>query len=280
MKKKNLPKAPAFRMGSGISSDISPTALSRWESDVKASTEEDNAINILGAIGEDFWGEGITARSVTRELKNIGSDKNVVVNINSPGGSVLEGLAIYNIFREHKGEVTVKVLGIAGSIASIVAMAGDKIEIAKSGFIMIHNSFVAAIGDRHDMRDIADWLENFDNVLASVYEARSNLDLKAIAKMMDAETWIGGDDAVKDGFADNLLPRDAVTKDANAKIDLPYNAGAKIEALLAKAGTTRSERKRLLATYKSGTHNAADDTMHNAGVNQGLASQLSLMSIK
>lgn len=280
MTKRNIPKAPAFHVNK-VHTDIAPSALSRWEHDIKAKDEGDEAtISIFGAIGEDFFGEGVTAKRISAALRNIGSGRDVVVNINSPGGNVFEGIAIYNLFREHKGAVTMKVLGVAASAASFIAMAGDSVQIAKSGFLMIHNVFVAAIGDKHDMREIADTLDTFDKVLVDIYEARSKLDAKAITKMMDKETWIDGTKAVEDGFADSLLPQDAVAKDAKAAADATYNAAAKLDQLLAKAGSSRSERKKLIAAIKSGTQTAADDTTHNASVDEGLLAQLSKIVMK
>lgn len=279
MTKRNIPKAPTFHVNK-VQTDISPAALSRYEHDIKAAAEDSEAtISIFGAIGEDFFGEGVTAKRISAALRNIGAGRDVVVNINSPGGNVFEAIAIYNLFREHKGEVTMKVLGVAASAASFVAMAGDRIEIAKSGFMMIHNVFVAAIGDKHDMREIADTLETFDKVLVDIYEDRSNLDAKAIEKMMDKETWIDGSQAVKDGFADALLPNDAVVKDPKAAADLNYNAAVKLDQLLAKAGSSRNERKKLIAAIKSGTQIAADDPTHNAGGDEGLLAQLSKIKV-
>lgn len=279
MTKRSIPKAPAFHINN-VHSDIAPSALSRFEADIKAASDDEATISIFGAIGEDFFGEGITAKRIGAVLRNIGATKDVTVNINSPGGNVFEGIAIYNQLREHKGNVTVKVLGLAASAASFIAMAGDTIQIAKSGFIMIHNVFVAAIGDKHDMREIANTLETVDKVLIEVYEDRSNLDAKEIGKMMDKETWINGTKAVEDGFADSLLANDEVTKDAKAASDLNYNAAAKLDQLLAKAGSSRSERKKLLAAFKSGTQTAADDTTQNAGVDEGLLAQLSKIVMK
>lgn len=280
MTKRNIPKAPAFHVNK-VQTDISPQALSRFEADLRAADASDEAtISIFGAIGEDFFGEGVTAKRISAALRNIGSDRDVVVNINSPGGNVFEGIAIYNLLREHKGKVTVKVLGVAASAASFIAMAGDTIMVAKSGFIMIHNIFVGVIGDKHDLRDVADQLETFDKVLVNIYSDRSNLDVKEIVKMMDKETWISGDNAVKDGFADSLLPKDAVAHDPNAKIDVRYNAAAKLDQLLAKAGSSRSERKKLIADIKSGMQIAPDDTTQNASVDEGLLALLSRIEVK
>lgn len=108
----------------------------------------DNIITMFDSIGEDYWsGGGITAKKVASQLRAIG-DRAVEVQINSPGGDVFEGIAIYNVLREHKQEVTIKVMGMAASAASIIAMAGDTIEIGAASFIMIHNTWVVSAGIR------------------------------------------------------------------------------------------------------------------------------------
>ncbi|KLB48562.1 peptidase, partial [Xanthomonas euvesicatoria] len=104
---------------------------------------------------------GVTARRVAGALRAMGKGP-VTVNVNSPGGDMFEGLAIYNLLREHDGEITVKVLGLAASAASIIAMAGDTVQIARAGFLMIHNAWVMAVGNRNDLIEVADTLKPFD----------------------------------------------------------------------------------------------------------------------
>jgi ATP-dependent protease ClpP protease subunit len=279
---RSLPKvaAPALRAGLGF--DIEPSALSRFDSSIRAADEKDDAaatISILGPIGEDWWtGEGITARRVAAALRAIG-DRDVVVHVNSPGGDYFEGLAIYNLLREHPRQVTVKVLGIAASAASVIAMAGDRVEVPRAGFLMIHNVWIVAIGDRNDLRDAADLLEPFDQVAADVYAARSGMDIKDIRKMMDRETWIGGQDAVDKGFADDLLPADKVEKNASGA-QASSGVERRVERFLAKGGMPRAERLRVISELKAGTRDAADDTTRDAGVNADLAKRLADIGIR
>lgn len=278
--KRDLPKLPPFAMRSGIASEIAPSALDRWQSEIRAAERDDNnVISILGAIGEDFFGEGITARRVSAALRSIGP-KDVVVHLNSPGGNFFEGLAIYNLLRDHKHQVTVKVLGIAASAASVVAMAGDEIQVPRAGFLMMHNTWVVAVGDRHDLREFADTMEPFDNAVAEVYAARSGMDPKAVQKLMDKETWLGGQEAIDKGFADELLPADQVAKDAKAASTLGISAAARrIDVMLAKAGVSRAERARLIADVKSGTRDAAEDALADAGVSPAWGALLSEIQI-
>lgn len=251
MSMKNLPGAPTGRPGASVRSEILPRAFERWNPGVKAageSKEAERSISIYDAIGYDYWtGEGVTARRVAAALRSMGAGP-VTVNVNSPGGDVFEGLAIYNLLREHDGEVTVKVLGLAASAASFIAMAGDKVQIARAGFLMIHNSWVIASGNRNDMREIADWLEPFDAAMADIYATRTGLDAKAVAKLMDAESWIGGAAAVEQGFADELLASDQIGK-ADAKAQA--NAARRVEAALRASGLPKSEAMRLISEIKS-----------------------------
>jgi ATP-dependent protease ClpP protease subunit len=137
-------------------------------------------------IGEDFWtGGGVTAKKVTAQLRAIG-DRPVEVQINSFGGDMFEGIAIYNVLREHPQPVTVKVMGMAASAASIIAMAGDTVEIGAASFVMIHNCWVVAMGNRHDMIETAQWLEPFDFAMRDVYAARTGQKPDAVQKWLDA----------------------------------------------------------------------------------------------
>lgn len=265
--KHDLPALPTIHARFGLGFEISPKALMRWDGEIKAATASDNVISILDPIGPDFFGDGVTARRISAALRSIGNEP-VTVHLNSPGGDFFEGLAIYNLLRAHKKDVTVKVLGVAASAASIIAMAGDRIEVPRAGFLMIHNTWVVAVGDRNDLRDFADTLDPFDRAMADVYAARSGLDAKAIGKMMDKETWIGGQDAVDQGFADALLPADeAVKKPANPKDAKPSSAALeKINVILAQARIPRAERRRLIADAFAGTPSAAEDDKPGAVV--------------
>ena len=262
MSVKNLPAAPMGRPSASVRSEILPRAFERWNPGLRAAVaeeEQDRSISIYDAIGYDYWtGEGVTARRVASALRTLGAGP-VTVNVNSPGGDMFEGLAIYNLLREHKGDVTVKVLGIAASAASIVAMAGDTVQIARAAFFMVHNSWVVASGNRNDLRETADWLEPFDAAMADIYVARTGADTKAIAKLMDAESWIGGSAAIEQGFADELLPSDQVGQgDAKAQA----HAARRLEAALRASGIPKSEAMRLISEFKS---SAGDPAGSGAG---------------
>lgn len=245
----------------GVSCDIPASAISRWNRDLRAAKEDDDAtISIYDPIGSDFFGEGVTLKRISAALRSIGPERNVVVNINSPGGDVFEGIGIYNILRQHKGQVTVRVLGLAASAASVIAMAGDRIEMGKASFMMIHNVWVIVMGNRNDLRDAADVMEPFDAALAEVYSARTGLDAKAVAKLMDAETWFAGDEAIEKGFADDLLPADVKVDEGDETNAQARDDARAVDAALAKSGMTRSERRALLARMNNrGTLRAASE---------------------
>lgn len=246
---KKLPGVPEAGMRLEVRSHISPRALERWDPGIRAADdkEAERTISMFDVIGQDFWtGEGVTAKRVASALRNMGAGP-VTVNVNSPGGDMFEGLAIYNLLREHKGEVTVKVLGLAASAASVIAMAGDEVQIARAGFLMIHNAWVLAIGNRHDLREMADTLEPFDRAMADIYAARTGEEQKAMAKLMDSETWIGGSDAVDGGFADSLLPSDEIGKGEGKKAATVR----RIEAALRASGMPKSEAMKLISEFKS-----------------------------
>lgn len=247
---RELPGIPAGRACAGVSSQVQQRALDRWNAGVQAADKEaDRSINIYDVIGYDYWtGEGVTAKRVAAALRTLGSGP-VTVNINSPGGDMFEGLAIYSLLREHDGEVTVKVLALAASAASIIAMAGDNVQIARSGFFMIHNTWVMAVGNRIDLREVADQLEPFDRAMSDIYAAHTGGEAKAMGKLMDAETWIGGADAVDQGFADELLDSDQVAQDAGKA---SASAVRRIEAGLRAGGMPKSEAMRLISEFKSG----------------------------
>lgn len=248
---KKLPGAPEARVHAGVSSQISPRALDRWNPGICAAAAEDDearTISVYDVIGYDYWtGEGVTAKRIAAALRSMGAGP-VTVNINSPGGDMFEGLAIYNLLREHKGEVTVKVLGLAASAASIIAMAGDKVQIARAGFLMIHNAWVVSMGNRNDLREVADWLEPFDAAMADIYAARTGADVNGMAKLMDSEAWIGGTRAVEDGFADELLPSDQVEQKGGKA---SASAVRRLEAALRASGMPKSEAMRLISEFKT-----------------------------
>jgi len=249
---KSLPAAPEGRPFARENRDLPSSAMDRWNGSIKAAKSDDNSISVFDVIGADWYGDGVTASRIAAALRSIGG-ADVTVNINSPGGDMFEGLAIYNLLREYEGKVTVKVLGLAASAASIIAMAGDEVQIGRGAFLMIHNCWVYAMGNRHDLQQIAADMVPFDKAMNDIYGARTGLDAVTIDAMMDAETYIGGSDAVEKGFADRLLAADEIA-DGD---DSPAAALRKLDAMLAKTDAPRSERRKLLKALTGGKPGAA-----------------------
>lgn len=144
---------------------------------------------------------GITASDVTDELDRI-TTSSIRVELNSPGGNVFDGIAIYNALRAHSSTVTVRVDGLAGSIASVIAQAGD-VRLMQSGSqMMIHNASGLTIGDNRDHSDMADLLRHQDGVIAGIYAERSGRDIDEFRAMMNDETWLTDQASVDAGLAD------------------------------------------------------------------------------
>ncbi|PHM73031.1 ATP-dependent Clp protease proteolytic subunit [Xenorhabdus sp. KJ12.1] len=263
MIKHKMPAAPEGRPLKAASHEVRPLALDKWNSGIKAANT-DNTLSMLDVIGESFWDEGITAKQVAGALRAIGN-QDVIVNINSPGGDVFEGIAIYNLLRNHGGKVTVNVLGLAASAASIIAMAGDEIKMGHGAFLMIHNAWTCCCGNKNDLLAVAAALKPFDDALVDIYATRTGIDKDTLARMMDDETFINHTDALAQGFADGMLTADVVD-DGN---DSPQAAMRKLDALLAKSHVPRAERRKLFnalngrmpgaTPHNNGTPGAADD---------------------
>lgn len=159
----------------------------------------DAEISIYDEIGA--W--GVTAKDFIGELRNVKA-QSITLSINSPGGSVFDAFAIYNALRQHEASVTVKVMGVAMSAASLVAMAGDKIIMPENAFMMIHNPINFAYGNAEDMREMADVLDKVGASLVATYVARTGLPEDEVKALLDAETWLNAEEAVEKGFADEM----------------------------------------------------------------------------
>lgn len=274
MSLRKLPEAKTFQRPQNFQWDAPSDVLSKWsEKPLAAEADDPNTISIYSVIGEDFWsGDGFTARRMAAALRSIGKN-DVTVNINSPGGDMFEGIAIYNLLREHNAKVTVNVMGIAASAASIIAMAGDEIAMGLGSFMMIHNAWGVAVGNRHDFAEASALFESFDGALLDIYEARTSAKRADIQKMMDAETFMGPTEAVKNGFAD-LVSDNLKAPEGGAKnMDRGLMARRQTEAALARAGFTRNDRSEMIAAL-TGPRDAAGPAPRDAGVNIAALQQL------
>ena len=247
----------------GLRSEMSPRALDKRNPAIQAAVENTSAtITVYGVIGEDWYGEGVTLQRIDAALRAIG-ERDVTVYINSPGGDMFEGIAIYNRLREHTHKVTTKVLGMAASAASVIYLAGSEREVASSAFLMIHNCWTYLAGNRHYLRDVADDMQEFDAAMADLYAETSGQSAEDMAELMDDETYIRGKRAVELGLATGLLSA-AEIAERDTEEASQANALKAMDVALAKAGMTRSERRELFANFKSGTPRAAGGSTQNA----------------
>ena len=178
------------------------TKVTNWLSyQPRASVHEPAVLQIFDQIGEDwFGGSGVSAKAFSQAMQDVGPGP-LVVEINSPGGNVWDGLAIYNMLRGRQAPVTTRVVGIAASIASIIALAGDTVEIADAALIMIHDPSGMVAGSSEDMRKMADALDQHAEVLAGIYRKRTGRSIESIRAAMKAETWFTADEAIQFGLA-------------------------------------------------------------------------------
>ena len=158
-------------------------------------------ILIYQDIGQGWDGVGIAADQFVRDLQEVEAST-VHLRINSAGGSVFEGLAIYNALRRHPARVVTHIDGLAASIASIIALAGDEVRMAENAFLMIHNAHGMTVGTAKEMREMADTLDKVGESLVGVYARRTMKPRARIAAWMDAETWFDAEEAEREGFVD------------------------------------------------------------------------------
>ncbi len=187
---------------------------------VLAKAGQSAEILIHEAIGDNWYGDGLTSKRFANELKQLGQVDQIKVRINSPGGAVSDGVAIYNALKSHGAKITVVVEGLAASIASIIAMAGDSIEMGEGSLMMIHSPWTFAMGDAKDLRQTADVLDKFESALVDIYVARSGKPRSDIETMLKAETWLNGEEAVAMGLATSAS--DGGDKEASALLQTDH----------------------------------------------------------
>ena len=173
--------------------------MSRHWYAIQQTADGEAEVSIYDEIG---FG-GVTAKSFLAELKKL-SGQRVHLRINSVGGSVVEGAAIYNALRRHKGGLVVHIDALAASMASVIAMAGDETLIADNALVMIHNPWGMTMGDADELRKEADILDKLKATLVNAYVRKTGMEAEQVAQMMDDETWLDATEAVALGFADAI----------------------------------------------------------------------------
>jgi len=237
---------------------------------VKDSATETDTVEILiyDQIGKDWYSEdGVSAKDFDTALKAIASDKKILVRINSPGGNVWDGLAIYNMLKARGEKVTCRVDGIAASIASVICMAGHRVEMPANSMLMMHEPSSLCGGNSEDMRRMADLLDQHADVIANTYAQRSGKSKETMRAFMRAETWMSGDDAKKQNLCDDVTAQVSLTASLNS-FDLSSFRHVP-ETLKNKSGTSpnptpapvmnRQQLIKLLNTLKVTFNNSATD---------------------
>lgn len=186
---------------------------------IEAAAKDEAEIYIYGEIGLNFWGEGIGSEQFIKDLNAIKA-KTINVRINSVGGSVFEGLAIYNALERAKSHATVNthVDSIAASIASIIALAGEKVHIASNAFMMVHNPHTIVWGNASDMREMAHTLDKIRDSLVGIYAKKSGKESSEVEAWLDGEkdgTWFSAEEALEAGLVDVIGGQNS---DAKAQI--------------------------------------------------------------
>jgi len=171
----------------------------------KARGDDTGELMLYGDISSSSWyGDEVTPKDFKKDLDALGSIKNLNIYINSGGGDVFAGQAIYSMLKRHEASKTVYIDGLAASIASVIAMAGDKIIMPKNAMLMIHNAWTIMAGNANNFRKMADDMDKIDESIQAVYVDKTGISQEEIAELMDKETWLTADDALSRGFADEI----------------------------------------------------------------------------
>lgn len=161
---------------------------------------------------------GVTAKNVVDELGTIGNNSPVNLRVNSAGGDVFEGIAIYNSLKKHTGSISVEIEGLAASMASIVMLAGDEITASENSLIMIHNPSIGIQGESKDLSKKAELLDKIKTQMVDIYTSKTGLSEKEVIKMMDNETWLTAQEAKDKGFIDNVGAKINVAADTKLSV--------------------------------------------------------------
>ena len=201
----------------------------------QASGEEVNerVLFLNGTIAEESWFDDDVTPALFKQELDSGSG-NITVWINSPGGDCVAAAQIYNMLMEYKGDVTVKIDGIAASAASVIAMAGTKVLASPVSMIMIHNPATIAIGDHAEMQKAIDMLNGVKESIINAYEIKTGLSRTKLSHLMDAETWMDATKAKELGFIDGILNRDETKNEETETVTMLFSRKAVTNCLADK----------------------------------------------
>lgn len=211
-------------------------------------------------VDDDFLAwltDGVSAKAFRQELNS--ADGDITVRINSEGGDCFAAAAIYTALKDYGGKVTVKIDGLAASAASVVAMAGDVIEISPVGMMMIHNPWLYTQGDADEMRAAAKFLDDVKETIINAYEAKTKLPRDEISRLMNDETWLHAKKAVELGFADKILFAENQTAD-----DLQANMSSRRQVMNCMANAIKTKFAADKTTTDTADKKAAPDNRVDA----------------
>ena len=216
---------------------------------------QERTLFLNGTIAEESWfDDDVTPQLFKDELMS--GSGNITVWINSPGGDCVAAAQIYNMLMDYKGDVTVKIDGIAASAASVIAMAGTKVLVSPVSMLMIHNPMTAAFGNSDEMQRAIEMLGSVKDSIINAYEIKTGLSRAKLSHLMDAETWMDANKAVELGFADEIMQRSTETENT---------AAPTVSMLYSKANVVNSLMEKIAAKCaiqpKAETKHRADDLM-------------------
>ena len=187
-----------------------------------------------GTIAEESWFDDDVTPQIFKDELNSGSG-DITVWINSPGGDCIAAAQIYNMLMDYKGNVTVKIDGIAASAASVIAMAGTKVLVSPVSMLMIHNPMTVAYGNSAEMQKAIDMLGSVKDSILNAYEIKTGLSRTKLSHLMDAETWMDANKAIELGFADELMQRSAATDEVPVpQVSMMFSRTAVVNSLMDK----------------------------------------------
>lgn len=235
-----------------------------WEMKMSADSSNSADIFIYGDIvrwvWEDYFPEDVSSNTFKDDLDALGDVSTINLHVNSPGGSVFEGIAIYNMLKRHKAKVNVYVDALAASIASVIAMAGDTIYMPKNSMLMIHNPWTWTEGNATELRKAADDLDRIGNSSKQTYlqKAGEKLTDEKLQEMLNTETWLSADEAYEYGLCDVVeeanqmaasLDKDFLSKYKNVPKQLKNQDETKLSADEMKVRQQIAEEARANADY-------------------------------
>lgn len=202
-----------------------------------AETQEqtqERTLFLNGTIAEESWfDDDVTPQLFKGELMS--GSGSITVWINSPGGDCVAAAQIYNMLMDYKGDVTVKIDGIAASAASVIAMAGTKVLVSPVSMLMIHNPMTAAFGNSEEMQKAIEMLGSVKDSIINAYEIKTGLSRAKLSRLMDAETWMDANKAVELGFADEIMQRSTESDGVPAPtVSMLYSKANVVNSLMEK----------------------------------------------